>query len=306
MDTRLPIDARASGLMTLLCLIWGLQQVALKGYGDDISPLLQIGLRSGIAALLVALVMRWQRIGFSREPWRPGLLAAALFASEYLLVGQALRYTTASHTVVFLYTAPIFAALGLHLRLPAERLSRLQWVGVAMAFGGVALAFLGPDAAPGTGAASLAGDAMALAGGACWGATTVTIRLSRLSTAPPAATLLWQLLGAFVVLVPAAWLLGESSIRPGVQTWLALGFQALIVSFASFLAWFWLLRHYLASRLGIFSFMTPVFGVVFGALLLHEPLSARFVAGAVLMFAGILVVSLHRVLAGLGARVLRA
>ena len=87
MDTRLPIDARASGLMTLLCLIWGLQQVALKGYGDDISPLLQIGLRSGIAALLVALVMRWQRIGFSREPWRPGLLAAALFASEYLLVG---------------------------------------------------------------------------------------------------------------------------------------------------------------------------------------------------------------------------
>ncbi|MBU6438762.1 MAG: DMT family transporter [Betaproteobacteria bacterium] len=306
MDSRLPIDARASSLMTLLCLIWGLQQVALKAFGGDISPLLQIALRSGVAALLVAALMRLQREPFDWAPWRPGLACAALFASEYLLVGQALRYTTASHTVVFLYTAPVFAALGLHLRLPAERLSGLQWAGVAMAFGGVAMAFLGPGAGAGLGPAGLLGDAMALGGGACWGATTVTIRLSRLSSTPPTMTLLWQLLGAFVLLLPASWLLGETHIRPSTQAWLELGFQALVVSFASFLAWFWLLRHYLASRLGIFSFMTPVFGVALGALLLHEPLSARFVAGAVLMFAGILVVSLHRMLAGLGARVLRA
>ena len=306
MDSRLPIDARASSLMTLLCLIWGLQQVALKAFGGDISPLLQIALRSGIAALLVAGLMRLQRESLDWAQWRPGLACAALFAGEYLLVGQALRYTTASHTVVFLYTAPIFAALGLHLRLPAERLSGLQWASVAMAFGGVALAFLGPGAAAGLGPRTLLGDAMALGGGACWGATTVTIRLSGLSRTPPTMTLLWQLLGAFALLLPASWLLGETTIRPSAQAWLALGFQALVVSFASFLAWFWLLRHYLASRLGIFSFMTPVFGVALGALLLHEPLSARFVAGAVLMLGGILVVSLHRMLAGFGARVLRA
>jgi drug/metabolite transporter (DMT)-like permease len=306
MDSRLPIDSRATALMTLLCLIWGLQQVALKAFGGDISPLLQIGLRSGVAALLVALLMLWRRQAFVWGQWRVGLLAGALFAVEYLLVGQALRYTSAAHTVVFLYTAPIFAALGLHLRLPAERLSRMQWTGVAMAFGGVAVAFLAPDAGSGANPASLAGDAMALAGGACWGATTVTIRLSALSTTPPTMTLLWQLLSAFALLVPASWLLGEASIRPTTQAWLALGFQAVIVSFASFLTWFWLLRTYLASRLGIFSFMTPVFGVLFGALLLHEPLSPRFLAGTALMFAGILVVSLHRMLASLGGRVLRA
>ena len=306
MDSRLPIDSRATALMTLLCLIWGLQQVALKAFGGDISPLLQIGLRSGIAALLVALLMRWRGQAFDWGQWRAGLLAGGLFAVEYLLVGQALRYTSAAHTVVFLYTAPIFAALGLHLRLPAERLSRMQWVGVAMAFGGVAVAFLAPGEAAGASPASLAGDAMALAGGACWGATTVTIRLSPLSTTAPTMTLLWQLLSAFVLLVPASWLLGEASIRPTAQAWAALGFQAVIVSFASFLTWFWLLRTYLASRLGIFSFMTPVFGVLFGALLLHEALTPRFLLGAALMFAGILVVSLHRMLAGLGARALRA
>lgn len=306
MESRLPLDPRANALMILLCLTWGLQQVALKAFGGDISPLLQIALRSGIAALLVALLMHGQRQAFEWASWRPGLACAGLFAGEYLLVGQALRCTTASHTVVFLYTAPVFAALGLHLRLPAERLSLLQWTGVATAFAGVALAFLGPAAAGAAGASSLSGDAMALGAGACWGATTVIIRLSSLSRTAPTMTLLWQLLGAFVLLLPASWLLGETTIHPTAQAWLALAFQALVVSFASFLAWFWLLRHYLASRLGIFSFMTPVFGVALGALLLHEPLSPRFVAGAALMFAGILVVSLHRHLAGLGARMLRA
>eukprot|EP01036_Dinobryon_divergens_P043941 gene43941-58578_t len=71
----------------------------------------------------------------------------------------------------------------------------------------------------------------------------------------------------------------------------SLAFQSLVVSFASFLAWFWLLRHYLASRLGVFSFMTPLFGILLGSMLLGEPLEARFLQGAVLVVAGIVVVS---------------
>jgi drug/metabolite transporter (DMT)-like permease len=57
--------------------------------------------------------------------------------------------------------------------------------------------------------------------------------------------------------------------------------------------WFWLLRHYLASQLGVFSFMTPLFGVGFGVWLLNEPLESRFVAGAVLVLIGVVLVSNH-------------
>ena len=68
-------------------------------------------------------------------------------------------------------------------------------------------------------------------------------------------------------------------------------FQGLVVSFFSYLVWFWLLRRYLAANLAVFSFMTPLFGVTFGVLLLGEQLSLNFVIGAVLVLLGITFVS---------------
>jgi drug/metabolite transporter (DMT)-like permease len=61
----------------------------------------------------------------------------------------------------------------------------------------------------------------------------------------------------------------------------------------SLLVWFWLLRHYLASRLGVLTFLTPVIGVVLGAVLLGEPLEAQFIVGAAVVLLGITTVSLH-------------
>ena len=55
--------------------------------------------------------------------------------------------------------------------------------------------------------------------------------------------------------------------------------------------WFWLLKRYMASNLAVFSFMTPLFGVTFGVLILGEPLSFNFVVGAVLVLLGITFVS---------------
>ncbi len=297
MNNRLALDGRAVGLMGLLCLIWSLQQISLKAVAGDASPMLVVGLRSGVAALLVALVMRWRgEARLLRSPhWRAGIAVGALFAFEYLLVAESLRFTHASHVVVFLYTAPIFAALGLHWKLPAERLHWVQWLGISIAFTGIALAFLGRETqgAAAAGENILLGDLLALLAGASWGATTVTIRLSGLAAAPATETALYQLLAAFVLLVPAAILMGQSHFVPTAATWAHLAFQTVIVSFASFLVWFWLLRTYLASRLGILSFMTPVFGVVLGIWLLGEPLEAGFLAGSALVLGGILIVSGH-------------
>jgi len=57
MDSRKVLDTTSIGLMTVLCVIWGLTQVVLKLAAPDITPLMQIALRSGFAALLVALLM---------------------------------------------------------------------------------------------------------------------------------------------------------------------------------------------------------------------------------------------------------
>lgn len=294
MDIRKPLDSPAIACMLVLCGLWALQQVALKATAADIAPIFLIALRSGAAAVLVALLMvaRGESWGLRDGNWRAGLVVGALFGLEFLLVGEGLRHTSASHMVVFLYTAPIFAALGLHWRLPAERLGAVQWLGIALAFGGIAIAFFGRSQAgvPAPGH-MLWGDFLGLLAGMAWGATTMVVRCSRLSSAPATQTLLYQLACAFALLWVASLATGQAHFVPGPRVWGALAFHTLVVSFASFLVWFWLLRRYLASRLGVFSFMTPLFGIVLGAWLLDEPIELSFVLGAVPVLLGIVLVS---------------
>ncbi|NDY92838.1 DMT family transporter [Ideonella livida] len=306
-----PLDGRASAIMTSLCLLWSLQQISLKAAAADASPMTMIALRSAIAAALVAALMVWRgearpalAAAVQQGRWRPGAVVGGLFALEYLLVAVALQLTSAGHVLVFLYTSPVFAALGLQARLPAERLKPLQWLGIGLAFAGIAIAFAGRAATHGvTGSSAgtaqiLLGDALALLAGASWGATTVALRTSSLRHAPAAESLLYQLLAAFVLLAPAALLGGQWHFTPTAAAWGHLGFQSLIVSFASFLVWFWLLRHYLASRLGVFSFLTPVLGVVLGHALLGEPLETPFLMGGAFVLAGIGLVNGHEWMAG--------
>ncbi len=305
---RKALDQKAVICMLMLCLIWALQQIVLKATAADFTPIFQLALRSGGAAVLVVLLMAWRRERITvRDGTLPaGLLVGLFFGLEFLLVGEGLRHTTASHMVVFLYTAPIFAALGLHLRLPAERLTPLQWAGILLAFGGIAMAFLGRGAA-GTSLSSdmLLGDFMGLMGGLIWGATTVVVRCSRLSSAPATQTLLYQLVVAFFLLTGVALASGQAHFNPTPQVWASLVFQILVVSFASFLLWFSLLRTYLASRLGAFSFLTPLLGVMLGALLLGEKIEMHFVLGALPVLVGVTLVSGHGVVVMLFQRVVR-
>lgn len=295
MNNRTALDAQATGIMTVLCIIWGLQQVVLKAAATDITPLMQVALRSGFAAILLWLLMRRRKepIALAGVSWRPGLGVGCLFALEFLLIGEGLRFTSASHMVVLLYTAPIFVALGLHWKLAAERLGALQWSGIAMAFAGIVATFFGRSQSNITGELSsiLWGDLLALLAGLAWGATTVVVRLSSLARTPATLTLLYQLLGGFVLLSIAAIALGQTAIKPTALAAGSLLFHSLVVSFASYLVWFWLLKKYLASRLGVLSFLTPLFGMLFSVWLLNESMEPSFVAGTVLVLGGVALVS---------------
>lgn len=283
--------------MVALCLTWGAQQVAIKAIAEALDPLMQVALRSAVAA---GCVWVFGRV-ITRDPWLPnlwcrsGIIVGLLFAAEFLCIAQGLRWTTASHMAVFLYTAPLFAAVGLHVRLPEERLGVRQWVGVGIAFAGIAVTFLagGDDNTRQTALTQgLLGDAMGLLAGAAWGLTTVTVRSSKLSDAPASQTLYYQLMGAALVLLPLAMLNGRASFSAfNGMVWASMIFQTLAVSFVSYLIWFWMLRRYLAARLGIMAFMTPLFGVLLGVCLLDEAVSEGFVAGAVLSLAGLLMVN---------------
>ena len=296
MSSRQALDSKASGIMFGLCILWGLQQVVLKLAAPDISAVMQIALRSGLSALMVYPMIKLAK-GTSlwgRDYLLAGILVGLLFAAEFFLVAQALRFTSAAHTVVLLYTAPIFVALGLHWKLPSERLSLIQWLGIACAFFGIVIAFLfRPTASQAAASSALWGDALALLAGVLWAATTIAVRLTKLAEAPATQTLFYQLFIAFLVLLPVAFFMGQATIHWSVLSLTSLLFHTVVVSFASYLIWFWLLKKYLASQLGVFSFLTPIFGMCFGVILLNEQLELNFLVGTCFVLMGVMVVSLH-------------
>ena len=284
---RKPLDSVAFSTMVLCCFIWGFTHVVTKLAAADISFVMQGGLRSILATVLLLL---WARIRgvplFEKDgTLKAGLIAGALFAGEFLFIYTGLAHTGASRMVVFVYLAPCLTALGLHWFVPGEQLRPAQWLGVLLAFGGIVAAFgEGFLASP----ASLLGDTFGIIAGILWAATTVWIRATGLTRISATKVLFYQL-GVSAVSMPiASWLMGE----PGVIaiTPVAIGsliYQGAIVAFASYLAWFWLLTRYLAGRLAVFGFLTPLFGVTAGAVVLSEPLRPAFITAVLMVGAGI-------------------
>lgn len=293
-DSRLNVDVTASLSMFMICFVWGVQQAAIKSIADQISPVLQIGLRSFLAALMVWVIMivKNNSLKQSKDYLLSGLVVGALFALEFLFVAEGLRYTTASHMTVFLYTAPIFAAVGLQVFNKSETLARMQWLGIGIAFCGIGIAFFSRDETSNNLQNILIGDIMALVAGFLWGATTVVVRCTRLGLASAEHTLFFQLGGAGVLLLGYASITGQLHFTLNYNTSINLLFQVLFVSFASYLAWFSLIRKYKASQLGVLSFMTPIIGVLASILLLDEHAHSRFIWGAVLILVGVLLVSI--------------
>lgn len=280
--------------MVLICTIWGLQQIIMKVTVPYVPPIFQVALRTAVSGCMVIIMvkMRGGRAIPRDGTLLPGTLLAFLYACEFIFIGEGLTLTSASRLTIFIYTAPVFAALLLHWRLPEERLERLQWLGVILAFAGMIIAFSTHTAGPDEQYPNmLLGDLCGLVAGFFWGLSTMLIRCSKLAYAPPSTTLLYHLAGGTVFLGPLAVLTGQASFD---FTPLAVGsmlFQTVLVAFMCFMIWTWLLRNYLASPLGVLSFMTPLFGVVFAVLLLNEPLEPGFVIGSLLVLTGMVLVS---------------
>ncbi len=279
-------------ILVVLCASWGLQQVAIKAAIHGISPVLQAGIRS-----IGATTLLWLWMTARREPllerdgtlwW--GITAGLLFAGEFLLIYWGLEFTNASRAVIFLYMSPFVVALGAQLFIPGEHLRLIQVVGLCCAFVGIVIAFSESLRLPSY--RMLIGDSMLVAAAVIWGATTVLIKASPLATIRPGKTLFYQLAVSAVVLPLGSLAMGETGIIR--LTPLIIGslvYQAVWVAFITYLAWFWLIHHYPASRLASFTFLTPLFGVLAGGLLLNEAITSTLLLALVLVGVGIYLVN---------------
>jgi drug/metabolite transporter (DMT)-like permease len=289
-----PLDAASMVLVVLICLTWGFNQPAIKLAIHDVPPLTQCAIRSALATLMVLGIMRLRGLPIATRDGSlaAGLVAGALFGLEFLLIDRGLLYTTASRAVLFIYLAPFFVVIGARVVLPGDRFNAMQWLGLSMAFVGMMVAFGVP--APASSPHQLLGDLMMAAAALAWAATTLVIKTSALSRVSPEKTLLYQLVVCVPIVTLGALVFGErvAAMPSGVALG-SLAYQTIVVG-TTFSIWFALIVKFSASRLSAFTFLTPLFGVAAGHLVLGEPLTPAFAIAVLLVAAGLVLVNRPR------------
>jgi drug/metabolite transporter (DMT)-like permease len=291
-STTRPLDALAASIVVGLCLSWGFNQVATKLAIHDIPPVTQAAVRSFIAALLITAWSRLRGIPLFKHDgtlWF-GLIAGVLFAAEFILIYQGLLYTTATRAVLFIYLAPFFVVLGARIVLPTDRFGEAQWIGLGSSFAGMLIAFGAPT--PVLDPRQLIGDLMMVGAALLWAATTLVIKASPLTRVSAEKVMLYQLVVSAPIMAAVALIIGERITHmPSALAVGSMAYQTIWVVSVTFVIWFALIARYSASRLSAFTFLTPLFGVLAGHLVLGEPLTPAFAAAVSLVASGLILVN---------------
>ena len=285
------LDVFAVGILTLLCVFLGIGQVAMKVANTGISPILQGGLRSLLAAGLVGLLcaVRGISLRVSRVALVPMILSALFFTLEFAFLYPGLDRTTASRAVIFLYTSPFVVALGAHFLIPGDRLTFSKTAGLLAALAGIMIVLAGRET---RGVSSLTGDLLCLAGGISWGFLTLTVRATRLAAERPERVIFMQLFISGILLWLISLAFGERGITdPSPLVLSAFGYTVVFVAFITFTTSLWLMTRYPASRVMAFLMITPVFGVAAGVILLDEPLTVHLGVGLIVVIIGLWLVN---------------
>lgn len=289
-----PLSVFAVFIMLVLCLSWGINNVLVKLALPEVPPLMQATVRSvgGFLVILIASLLRGIPLFRRDGTLGAGLLMGTIFALEFVLIFFGLLYTTASRAVIFLYTAPFFVAFGA-VNLLGERLRAGQWAGLALAFAGIVIAIGVPQAD--VDRTVIFGDLLLILGALGWGGTTLVFKMSNLSKAPAEKTLIYQTGVSAPLLGLGSIFLGETlTTMPSPVVLASLVYQAVWVVGITFLLWYVLMKTYAASKLTAFTFITPLFGVAAGHVVLNEPISAAFAVAVAFVIAGLFLVNRPR------------
>jgi drug/metabolite transporter (DMT)-like permease len=284
------IDGFATAAMVFLTLVWGMNTVFIKLATTGFSPLGMTFFRAVLAITVVYTWCLYKKIPVfqSDGSLNAGIMAGALFGLEFIVIYAGLDLTSASRGTLMTSTMPFFLMIGAHYLL-SEHITVPKIIGALSAFAGVAVVFLDKLSLPSPNA--VYGDMLCLFGGVLWAATTLYIRKSRMDKLSPEKILLYQLAGAALTAIPlmpfAGPLLREVTLIPVAS----IVYQAVFVVGFTYVLWFWLMARYPASGLSSFAFLSPVFGVMFGGLLLSEPITVNLLTGLAMIAAGLILIN---------------
>ena len=287
------MDITGAALLIGFAVVLAFNQVVIKVTNDAFQPAFQAGLRSIGAIVLIWAWMTWksQSVRLPRRLWPVGAWAGFLFAAEFICLFTALDLTSVARVSILFYSMPVWLAIFAHFLLPGEHLTPARVLGLALAMAGVTWAVLERD--PMT-EGSLFGDVLAIIAALSWAAIALTVRLSRLREETPETQLFVQQLVAAPILIGFGLWVGDPITNPTTLHWAGVIYQTVIVAFAGFLLWFYLVAKYSASGVASFSFLSPVFAVFMGWGILGERIGMGTWGALILVSLGLILINRKR------------
>jgi drug/metabolite transporter (DMT)-like permease len=284
-----------------ICIIWGTTFVAIRVVIETIPTLIVTGFRFLLAALVLAAIAALTRARFPRESkeWRDQALAGVLMAGAgNALVVYAEHSLTSGMAALLAATIPIWMAL-MEALFGGPRLSWRGAGGLALGFGGVGLLV-----APAIGRFDvssrflLAVGAMQLSA-VCWNAGTLYSR-RRVAHSDPLARAVIQMAAAGTAVTLLAFLTGErvSQAMFTARSTAALLYLALFGSVVAYWAYTYAQTKLSAGKVASYAYVNPAVAVIFGAILLGEPVTWRMIAAMLIILAGVGMIQVQRRVAG--------
>ena len=295
MENKEYLDLRAMTFLIILTLLWGFNYAVIKYSNQGVSPVFAATLRSIIASIcgVVYCVRKGEPLFHTDIILFHGFMVGLLFGLEFACIYFGLLYTDAARSGLFIYLSPFVVAIGAHFFIKGDRLNFLKTFGLIIAFTGIFVVFGGrPKTAKPT---MLIGDILEVMAAFLWGATTLYIKRFMAEKVHPINTFLYQLIFSIPILLIVSLILEPRwiyRIDPYIAA--SLFYQSVIVAFISYFIWFKLIHEYSVSRLSAFTFFTPIFGVLFGIVFLHEELTVSLMVGLPLVSMGIFFVNWKR------------
>lgn len=270
-----------------LAMLWGGNAVSLKIGLQEFSPFASAGLRFTIGLVLIA---SWASAnGISIKPQRHEylrlFLCALLFITQITALNVGADFTRAGRTAVMTNTYPLFVALIAHFVVPGDYMTRRKALGLAFAFGGICFVFR--DNFVGSTQEFLVGDLLTLLGGFLLGLLIVVTNRLIQHINTYCVLVSQMVIGVPVFFTLSAIFEGKAGYGFSFPALFAILYQGAGIAGFCFVAWTLLLKDHPPSRLSVFFFTTPLWGILLSNLLIGEPITVGLTIGAVLVALGI-------------------
>ncbi len=281
----------AAVFASLLCITFGANAVAIKISLSGLGPFTTAGLRFSIAAFTICLWGKITQRSFSIKNGQLHqlLILSIFFTVQIFLFYLGLNRTNASRGTLLINLQPFFILFLAHFFIPGDRITKKKILGLSMGFIGMVLVFLGKK---GITTDVQIGDFMILTVAFLWACGTV-YRKRIIHTFEPFHMVLYPITFSVPIFFIAGFIWDDPMVAfINTKILISLLYQSLITASFGSVAWNYLLKNYGAVSLHSFIFIMPISGVLFGGLILGEPITINLLLALLLIVSGIAVVSL--------------